>query len=86
MTLELLLSLPAFLDVLSLAQVPIDDFVQQGVSKISKITILLAVAGISYGGYMVTKGEIALGILAIIGSLILAFAYPIASSAFELAR
>lgn len=86
MSLELLTSITALFETISLAQVPIDDFVEQGVTKINKITLLLAVAGISYGGYMVTKGEIALGILAIIGSLILAFAYPIASSAFELAQ
>ena len=86
MTLELLASIPALFETLPLAQVAIDNFVEEGVTKIRKITLLLAVAGISYGGYMVTKGEISVGILAIIGSLILAFAYPLALSAFELAQ
>lgn len=86
MILELLVSISTLLEALTLAQVPVESLVEEGVVKISKITILLAVAGISYGGYMVTKGEVSQGILAIVGALILAFAYPIAASAFELAK
>lgn len=86
MILELLTSMAPPLEALTLAQVPVDTLVEKGVTNISKITILLAVAGISYGGYMVTRGEVSQGILAIVGALILAFAYPLAASAFELAN
>jgi len=83
---ELLTSITPFLETFTLAQVTTDTFVEKGVDKINLVTLPIAVAGISYGGYMVTRGEVQNGILAILGSLIIAFAYPLASSIFELAK
>ncbi len=83
---EQLNSVGPFLESFTLAQVAVDDLVDEGVGIISKVTLLIAVAGISYGGYTVTRGEIQNGILAILGSLLIGFAFPIASEIFELAK
>jgi len=78
------------LDALSawtqLAQVSLEDIVEEGVSKLSILTVLISVAGISIGGFMIIRGQIEFALYIILGALVIGAAYPIATSFAELGK
>lgn len=84
--LEIITSIASLFNLSSLAQVPLDDLVDKGVNYINTFCLLIAVIGIAYGGYQVTRGSIEQGLLAICGAIIIGASPVIASQIFEFAK
>ena len=83
---ELITLFVAHLEFFVFAQASLETLVDSGIDKMQAFTILIAVAGISIGGFLIMRGQIEFALYVIIGALVIAGAYPIASSLFEIAK
>ena len=52
---ELITSIAGNFEIVSLAQANLKILIDEGIDKIQAFTILLAVAGISIGGFLITR-------------------------------
>lgn len=83
---ELVTSIAGNFELFTLAQANLDTLIDEGINKMQAFTVIIAVAGISIGGFLITRGQIEYALYVIVGALVIAGAYPIASSLFEISK